>query len=146
MRKVILVMIALLMILGLSVLQPTKPASAFLIQNDSLAPNDWQGGDDVTVDMEENPAPEWLQLLTNPVKVTTAGKVCHEFRGGQFYWVGEIRQLVEGQWVKVESTVGWVPTEEGKYMICFEAEPGTYALFAFFSPPEGWKPSHPLPF
>ena len=146
MRKVILVMIALLMILGLSVLQPTKPASAFLIQNDSLAPNDWQGGDDVTVDMEENPAPEWLQLLTNPVKVTTAGNVCHEFRGGQFYWVGEIRQLLEGQWLKVDSTAGWVPTEEGKYMICFEAEPGTYALFAYFSPPEGWKPSRPLPF
>jgi hypothetical protein len=65
-----------------------------------------------------------MMSLTSPVKINEAGKVCHDFRGGQFGWVGQIRQLVDGKWVEVESTIGWVPNTDGKFMICADVHSG----------------------
>lgn len=137
MKRFFLVLIALLLVIGLVQMSVPKTVNAGFYVNKGLAPNDWDAGEPVTVDFSKYPAPEWLQLLTSPVKITTAGKFCHEFRGGQFGWVGEVRQLTDGKWVKVESTAGWVPSTEGKYMICTQAsKAGTYALFGYFDPPE----------
>jgi len=112
----------------------------------SLAPGDWSAGTPVNVNFTDNPFPGWMQLLTNPVKVNEAGQICHDFRGGQFGWVGEIRQLVDGQWVKVPVTVGWVPSTEGAFMICADvSSAGTYALFGFFNPPLSYYPDYVEP-
>ncbi len=139
MRRVLLVILTLLLVYGMVQLSLPKTAYAgFFPTSKPLAPNSWDSGTEVSVDFAKYPAPEWLQLLANPVKLPTAGKICHEFRGGQFGWVGEIRQLKDGKWVKLESTAGWVPTTEGKYMICAQASTaGTFALFGYFDPPEG---------
>jgi len=142
MKKTILVFTALLVVVGLLGFTVSSTANAIGFTVEPLAPNDWNVGEEVVVDMVENPAPEWLQLLAKPVKVTEPGEICHDFRGGQFYWVGEIRQLVDGNWVKIPSTSGWKPNEEGKYVICADAPAtGIYALFGYFSPPEGYVPS-----
>ncbi|MBA4385394.1 MAG: hypothetical protein C0410_11710 [Anaerolinea sp.] len=99
-----------------------------------LAPANWTVGVETSVDLEKYAPPAWMQLVVNPVKVTTSEEVCHEFRGGQYNWIPEVKQLKNGKWIKVESTAKWTPDTEGKYMVCFEAEAGTYALFAHYSP------------
>lgn len=142
MRKTIMVFTALLVVIGLLGFTVSSSAKAIGFTMESLAPNEWTVGEEVVVDMVENPAPEWLQLLAKPIKIAEPGEICHDFRGGQFYWVGEIRQLVDGKWVKIASTTGWEPNEEGKFVICANAQTaGIYALFAYFSPPEGYVPS-----
>ncbi len=141
MKRVILVALAFLLLLGLFQLGLPKPVMAGIVTKTKiagLALDVWHGGENTTVDFTKNPAPSWLQLLTDPVKVTTPGEICHDFRGGQFYWKGEIRQLKDSKWVKIPSTAGWVPTTEGIYMICADApSAGTYALFGYFDPPPG---------
>ncbi len=118
---------------------PSQSAAAILIPTYPLASGDWSEGDPVDVDLVTNPAPEWLQLLAGGTKISEAGEICHPFRGGQFYWVGEIRQLKDGKWVKLATTVDWSPNKEGKLMACATAPAaGTYALFAWFDAPEGY--------
>jgi hypothetical protein len=76
---------------------------------------------------------DWYQLKTTGLKVDGATKICHGFDAGRYGWTGEIFRLVEGNWVKLTTTVGWVPTEEGHYMACAMAPAaGTYALFGYF--------------
>lgn len=76
---------------------------------------------------------DWYQLKSNGLKLDGAAQICHPFDEGRFGWTGEIFQLVEGAWVKLATTVGWVPNEEGKYKACATAPAaGTYALFAYF--------------
>ncbi len=76
---------------------------------------------------------EWLQLKANGLKVDGATKICHGFDAGRYGWTGEIFRLVGDAWVKLPTTVGWVPTEEGSYMACAIAPAaGTYALFGYF--------------
>lgn len=76
---------------------------------------------------------EWYQLKSVGIKLDGAAQICHPFDEGRFGWTGEIFQLVEGAWVKLATTVGWVPNEEGKYKACAQAPAaGTYALFAYF--------------
>ena len=104
-------------------------------ESNSLAPGNWNFGTNTEAEAHEYPAPDWLQLLAKPVRITESGKLCHDFRGGQFGWVGEIRQLVDGKWVKLKTTSGWEPSVEGKYVICAEApSEGVYALFGYYSP------------
>ncbi|PKN93685.1 MAG: hypothetical protein CVU45_01170, partial [Chloroflexi bacterium HGW-Chloroflexi-7] len=71
------------------------------------------------------------------VKITSPGKICHDFRMGQFKWVADIHRLVNGNWVKVPYTImGWEPDEEGIYMACAQADQaGTYALFTYHTGP-----------
>jgi hypothetical protein len=137
MKRVFLVVLALFLVLGLFQFGAPKTVSA--VHNPTtvgLAANDWTGGVVTTVDFTKYPAPNWLQLMTDPVKVTTPGKICHDFRGGQFYWTPEIRELKDGKWIKIPSTAGWVPTTEGKYVVCAQAPAvGVYALFGFYNPP-----------
>ena len=76
---------------------------------------------------------EWYQLKSDGLKVDGATRICHPFDEGRFGWTGQIFQLVEGAWVKLATTVGWVPTIEGRYLACAQAPAaGTYALFASF--------------
>ena len=100
----------------------------------SVAGGSWDTGTEVIIDLAKTPAPfDWFQLLANGVKITEPGKICHPFSGGQFGWKAEIRQLVAGNWVKVPTTLGWVPSEEGAYTACAQApSAGTYALFGYY--------------
>jgi hypothetical protein len=76
---------------------------------------------------------EWYQLRSTGLKVDGATRICHGFDDGRYGWTGEIFRLVEDAWVKLPTTVGWVPTEEGHYMACaFAPAAGTYALFGYF--------------
>ena len=97
-----------------------------------LAEGSWSAGTEVEINLDAEKYPG-LQLLTNGVKISEPTKLCHEFRGGDYGWVGEIRLLKNGVWVKQPTTTGWVPDTEGAYMACTEASAaGTYALFGWY--------------
>ena len=149
MRKVVLFFVAFLLVAGLLLAGTQESAKADFLgfsNNLLIAGGDWSTGSNTVVDYGENPIPDWMMPLTNPVKISEAGKVCHDFRGGQFGWVGQIRQLVDGKWVEVESTVGWVPNTEGKFMICADiTSGGTFGLFGFFNPPLSYYPDYVEP-
>ena len=79
---------------------------------------------------------KWYQLKAEGLKIDGASGICYPFDEGRFGWTGEIFHLVEGDWVKLATTVGWVPTVEGRYMACAQAPAaGTYAIFAYFTKP-----------
>jgi len=100
-----------------------------------VSAGEWSRGTGVPIDLMQNPAPEWLQLMDEGVSITTPGIICHPFRGARFGWVAEIRQLVDGKWVIVPTTVSQL-TAEGEMAACAEAPAaGTYALFGFYSGP-----------
>ena len=81
------------------------------------------------------PLMSWLKLMSSGAVISGPAKICYPFRGGQFGWVGQIRMLVNGAWVPIPSTQTWVPTTEGKLMICADApSAGTYAVFAYWKP------------
>lgn len=101
-----------------------------------VSAGDWSSGLEVPVDLTQNPAPEWLQLMDDGVSITAPGIICHPFRGGRFGWVAEIRQLVDGNWVKVLTTMSRL-TAEGEMIACAEAPAaGTYALFGYYTGPK----------
>jgi hypothetical protein len=102
-----------------------------------LGTGTWSTGTESTIDLEKYPAPyNWYQLVEKGVKVSKAGEICHPFRGGQFKWVGDIRQLVDGKWKKINTTQGWLKGPESTYQICAQAPAaGTYALFAYYTGP-----------
>ena len=121
----------------------TMPVSSAQATSDPvnlpLDAGSWTAGNEFFVDLASYPAPAWLQLMGKGTKVGEAGQICHPFRGAQFYWVGEIRQLIGGEWVKLPTVVDWVPSKEGQMMACAKAPAaGTYALFGYFNPPAGW--------
>lgn len=98
---------------------------------------DWYGegvtGEEVPMVNITTTPREWYQLKANGLRVDGATKVCHGFDAGRYGWTGEIFRLVGDAWVKLPTTVGWVPTEEGHYMACAQAPAaGTYALFGYF--------------
>lgn len=140
MKKAWIVLCGLIMIFVLFALNTPTVTQAYYstttVKN-PLAPNEWQGGTETTVDLVKYPAPEWLEMKANPVKVTTPGEICHEFRGIRYHWVPEIRQLKDGKWVKLETIGSWVPDEEGVYVVCAQAPTaGTYGLFAYYNGPK----------
>ena len=146
MKKLMLVVLSALFVASMVLTGTTKSVSAISYPQLTIAAGGWSTGTDTVVDFGENPIPDWMMPLTSPVKITEAGKVCHDFRGGQFGWVGQIRQLVDGKWVEVESTVGWVPNTEGKFMICADiTSGGTFGLFGFFNPPLSYYPDYVEP-
>ena len=146
MKKLIMYVVAFLLVSSVLLAGSVVQVKAAFIGYPSIAGGDWSSGTSTVVDFTTNPIPDWMMSLTSPVKITEAGKVCHDFRGGQFGWVGQIRQLVDGKWVEVESTIGWVPNTEGKFMICADVQSGgTFGLFGFFNPPLSYYPDYVEP-
>jgi len=95
-----------------------------------LANGAWSAGTEVEINLEAIPG---LQLLTKGVKISQPTRLCHEFRGGDYGWIAEIRILKNGAWVKQPTTMGWEPDAEGAFMACTDASAaGTYALFGWF--------------
>ncbi len=102
----------------------------------SPAEGSWNTGQEVKLDMLKNPGPSWMNLLSTAIKITAPAKICHPFRGGQYHWVGQIMQLKDGKWTKVTTVNDWVPSKEGEFMSCAQAnEAGTYALFGYYNGP-----------
>ncbi|MCX6054254.1 MAG: hypothetical protein NTZ74_04935 [Chloroflexi bacterium] len=137
MKKLIHALLTIVMVFGISLINAPKTVSAIdtFISNPlpSIATGLWSTGTAVDINLTAAPAPIWLTLLTRGIKITAPGTICHPFRGGQFGWTGDIRQLVDGKWVKVATINSWVPTKEGTFTSCAKAPAaGTYALFGFF--------------
>lgn len=108
-----------------------------LVKASSIADGAWSTGQEVEIDLKATPAPyPWIQLLAKGVKISAPGEICHEFRGGRYNWVADVRRLVDGKWVRVPSTTGWKPNFEGQFMVCAQAPAaGTYALFGYYTGP-----------
>jgi hypothetical protein len=140
MKKGLLLVLAIVLLLGViwapapkTVLaRPLDPQPAA-----GIAEGAWSTGTEVSIDLTSTPAPyDWLQLLTKGVKVTEPGQICHSFRGAQFKWVGTIYQLVDGKWVKLETTASRGTNEENGYSACAVApSAGTYTLFGYYTGP-----------
>jgi hypothetical protein len=137
MIKTVRFILVFLFVLGLVLMSAPHQAQAIESEISPLiAGGSWTAGQVVDVTTLAAKAPTWLQLLTNGVKVTEAGKICHPFRGGQFGWIGEIRQYKSGEWFRLKTTNDWVPSKEGEFMSCAEAPAaGTYALFGYWIRP-----------
>lgn len=94
----------------------------------------WTRGTEIQLDMANNPGPEWLDLYSNGIKVTSSGEICHPFPAGVNNMVVEIRELKEGVWTRLRTTFKNIPPVDGIYMACAKApEAGTYALFGYVS-------------
>lgn len=147
MKKVVSVVFAIIFVFALLALNVPSSVQA---KNDpyktaepnlGIAEGSWivstGTGTELDVTTSAASAPNWLQLLGNGIKLEAGSKICHPLRGGQYGWVGEIRQLKDGKWIKLSTTNGWVPTTEGLYMSCAQAPAaGTYALFGYYIAPE----------
>jgi len=94
-------------------------------------PGLWNRGNVVLLDFVKNPAPEWLDVYSTGIKVTTAGELCHPFPAGATGMTAEIRELKDGSWVKVKTTFKYIPAGEGIYSACVNAEAGTYVLLGY---------------
>jgi len=117
-------------ILCISLIKPPKTVEA---KDTKIAAGEWLTGTEVEVDAL---VPADLNLLTKGVKVTEPGMICHPFQGGQFHWVGEIRYLKNGEWLKLKTTNDWYPDKEGQFMSCAQVPAaGTYALFGYYNGP-----------
>ena len=80
-------------------------------------------------------APIGQILLSSGIETSGGATICFPFRGGQFGWVGQIRQLIDSTWVPLATYTAWIPTTEGKLMACAVAPAaGTYALFGNWYP------------
>ena len=114
--------IALILVFMLVLVPVTVSASDF----------SWNTGTQVTLNMDKTPAPSWLQIFSEGVKITGAAKICHPFNKGLDNWVGLIYELKDGKWTKLPTTMSR-PSDEGAYMACANAtEAGTYALFGYY--------------
>lgn len=112
---------------------PTNaPTSAPVIINE-LAGGSWTKGLEVPKFFVDGTAPNWLQMLSNPVIMPFAGTTCHDFRGAQFGWIGEIRQLVDGAWVKVDATISQSSPESVFTACVYAPKAGIYTLFGYYS-------------
>ena len=132
MKKKINFVFVLGLVLSMLLLNTSGVVSAGKVtppQYPGLADGSWSVGADVEIDLDAAKYPG-LQLLTRGVKITQPVKLCHEFRGGDYGWIAEIRMLKNGVWVKQPTTMGWEPDTEGKFLACTDASAaGTYALF-----------------
>jgi len=136
MRKSSSVISVIVMLLTIAFIAVPKPAEAFVPMPE---PKVWEvfaegvTGEVIPMYTITATPRDWYQLKSVGIKLDGASQICHPFDEGRFGWTGEIFQLVEGAWVKLATTVGWVPNEEGKYKACAQAPAaGTYALFAYF--------------
>lgn len=92
----------------------------------------WSRGNVVSIDYANNPRPSWLDSYSNGIEVMTAGELCHPFPAGPSGMTAEIRELVDGVWVRVTNTYKYMPTIEGVYTACVTApDAGIYTLFGY---------------
>jgi len=97
-------------------------------------------GDEVPMYTITTTPREWYQLKAEGLMIDGPAKICRPFKAGRFGWVGEIFQLVDGNWVKLPTTAAWMPDSEGKYTVCAQAPAaGTYALFGYWIRPADYK-------
>jgi hypothetical protein len=130
--------LSVLFVFALILVNAPKNVEAVRPDTDSsVAGGTWNVGTEVSmVDLIKYPAAPWLQLLTDGVKLSAPARICHPFRGGQFHWVGQIMQLIDGKWVKLVTTNEWVPSTEGTFTSCAQAPAaGIYALFGYYNGP-----------
>lgn len=96
----------------------------------------WNTGTAVTIDYKANPAPSWLHVFSDGVKIDAAATICYPFKEGLNNWKGSIYQLKDHKWVKLATTSKWVPDTEGTYSACASAtEAGTYVLMGYYHNP-----------
>ena len=96
----------------------------------------WNTGTTVTIDYKANPAPSWLQIFSDGVKIDGAATICYPFKEGLNNWKGNIYQLVDHKWVKLVTTTKWMPDTEGAYTACAKAPAaGTYVLMGYYHNP-----------
>jgi len=136
-KKVLFVSIELFLALSLTLaisLQPVQAVSSSSTDKPSwFWTNTAVTGTEFTVDLAKTPAPAWLQLASQGLNLSGPANICMPYRFGQFNWVGEIHRLVDGKWVKLNTTNQWSPTEEGMYESCaYAPAKGTYALFGLY--------------
>lgn len=130
MKKGLQICVAIIIVLCIGWVNAPQAVEA---KDTKVAEGVWNTGTEVDVDAL---VPAELNLLTKGVKITKAGLICHPFRGGQFHWVGEIRQLKDSQWVKLPTVLDWVPSTEGVFTACAQAPAaGTFALFGYYNGP-----------
>lgn len=139
MKKILIVVVMAVLVLAIVFISiPKNVQAGYSATKQVLAAGNWNTGTEVEVDLSTAPAPEWLQLMTtSAVVINEPTKICHELGGGKFHWVGEIRKLKDGKWIKIETLNSWSPDEEGAFMACAQApSAGTYALFAYYNGPQ----------
>lgn len=130
MKRGFIIFFAMCIILCINLIKPPQTVEA---KDTKVASGAWLTGTEVDVDAL---VPTDLNLLTKGVKVSEPGLICHPFQGGQFNWVGEIRQLVKGKWMKLPTVSDWVPSTEGVFTGCAQAPAaGIYALFGYYNGP-----------
>jgi len=107
------------------------------VQATGPAEGTWNTGTEIAIDSAKTTALNYeISLFGNQVQVTKQVEICHPFRGGQFGWTAEIRRLVNRNWVKLATTLRYLPTEEGTLNACATAPAaGTYALFGYYNGP-----------
>lgn len=134
MKKVFMVTLMFVLLAGTFLAKPS-PVQAYYKPDSTVAEGEWNTGTSGFFDFTGTTFPVWLMPLTPAVTVDGATQLCHPFRGGLLGWTGEIMQLVDGNWVKLATTTGWIPDEEGAYMACAMVPAGgTYALFGYYDP------------
>jgi len=136
--------------LVLTMIVVTIPGKAYakpIPPRPDIAPGSWTwtsgvSGSEIQPDTLTTPAPTWRLLITNGLVLSGPAYLCHEFTGNQNGWMGDIYMLAGDAWTKLATTVDWVPTTEGHLMACAQApSAGTYALFAYWTKPDGWQPA-----
>ena len=138
MKKWFNITIAITLVFGIMLAVPSQNVQAKA--EPKTVTDTWQYGPDVTgteveLDLTTMPAPDWLQLMSTGLQISGASKICYPFRNAQFHWEGEIRQLVDGKWIKLDTTVARHDSE-ADYQACAQAPAaGTYALFAYYDGP-----------
>lgn len=111
-----------------------KTVQAGFNWSSNMAGNSWNTGSEFNIDLEATPAPnDWMQLLSKGVVTSEPGTICHPIEPSKYGWVAYIYQLVDGAWVKLDTTYAWMPNEEGTYNACaITYTAGTYALFGYY--------------
>lgn len=94
----------------------------------------WDTGEEFVLDLTVFSEPnEWSQALAKGVVVDEAGTICHPFRKGAYGWTGSIYHLVDGGWVALPTTLGYIPDDEGVYSACaYAPAPGIYSFFGYY--------------
>ena len=134
MKKIVLMVLVFFIIVLSLTMFGTKNVQARFIPTQK--PEVWDTGAEFQLNLVATPPPyDWLQALSKGVEITEPGTICHPFRKGSYGWVGSIYQLVDGAWVKLPTTLAWIPNEEGTFTACAVAPAaGKYAFFGYFDP------------
>jgi len=140
MKKGSILVIALVLILGLVLVQAPRDASASTGNIGSgawILPDSPANFTTTNVDLAAQSAPGWLQQFSEGITILSADKICYPFRNGQFFWVPQILQLQNGVWTKIATTKETLSQEDGAFIFaCSEApSAGTYALFGYYDGP-----------